>query len=514
MRVMQTRFHTILNGVTSMKAAIIGGGIGGLATACLLGKKGYRVQLFEKNEKVGGVCNQFQANGFTFDMGPSWYLMPDVWQNFFDLVGERVEDHLDLIKLSPSYRIFFKGAQKMDMFSDVERDLPTFERLEPGSGEKLKEYLRLSEHQYKIALGSFMYKNNDTVLDFLNKQTAVEGRKLEVFSKMSDYVEKFFHSDEVQKIMEYQLVFLGSSPYNTPALYNIMSHIDFSMGVYYPRGGIYEIARALERIARKNGVEIFTDAPAARILTGVRRARGVRLEDGREFGAELVIANANVQHVESKLLSAPHRSHSERYWKTRTLAPSAFILYLGIKGKVPSLTHHNLLFARDWKKNFAEIFDDAQWPTDPSLYVCAPSVSDSSVAPEGHENLFVLVPTAPGLSATEEELEKYVQKTLDTLEDSLGIENIRDRIVYRRLFWGKDFSERYNNYRGTALGLAHTMMQTAILRPNNVSRKLKNLFFVGANTNPGIGMPICLISAELAYKRIIGDKSSGHLHSL
>ncbi|HEX8552613.1 MAG TPA: phytoene desaturase family protein [Abditibacteriaceae bacterium] len=495
-------------------AAIIGGGIGGLATACLLAKKGHKVQLFEKNEKIGGVCNRFEAEGFSFDMGPSWYLMPDVWENFFNLVGERVEDHLDLVKLAPSYRIFFKGATTIDLFSDIEKDIPTIEQFEPGAGEKLKEYLRLSEYQYKIAIKSFMYKNNDTVFDFINKETAIEGRELEVFSKMNKYVEKFFSSDEVQKIMEYQLVFLGSSPYNTPALYNIMSHIDFSMGVYYPRGGIYEIAQALKNIAAKHGAEFFENAPVERILTGTKRARGVRLEDGREFRADMIVANASIQHVESKLLSKPHRDHSERYWNTRTLAPSAFIMYLGVRGKCPSLTHHNLLFSPNWKKGFAEIFDDPQWPTDPSLYVCAPSTSDPTVAPEGHENLFILVPVAPGLEATEEMLDRYEDFVLKTLENEMGVENLRERLVFKRRFTGRDFASRYNNFKGTALGLAHTVWQTAILRPNNVSKKLSNLYFVGANVNPGIGMPICLISAELAYKRIIGDKSSGHLSEL
>jgi phytoene desaturase len=497
------------------KSIVIGGGIGGLATACLLAKKGHAVQLFEKNEKVGGVANQFQAEGFTFDMGPSWYLMPDVWENFFSLLGERVEDHLDLIKLSPSYRIYFKGTgRQIDMYSDVERDLSTFEELEPGSGAKLKEYLELSKHQYEIAIAGFMYKNYDTVLDFINKETAIEGRKLEVFSKMSDYVEKFFKSDEVQKIMEYQLVFLGSSPYNTPALYNIMSHIDFAMGVYYPRGGIYAIVQALKNIGEKLGVEYFVNSPVERILTGVRRARGVRLKDGSEYSADMVIANANIQHVESKLLSPPHRSYSERYWNTRTLAPSAFILYLGLKDKVPGLAHHNLLFSKDWRQNFREIFDEPQWPTDPSMYVCAPSVTEDDVAPSGQENLFVLVPTAPGLSAADGQLEAYAQRVLGTLERELNIPDLRQRIVYQRIFWGQDFKARYNNFRGSALGLAHTIMQTAILRPNNVSKKLKNLYYVGANTNPGIGMPICLISAELAYKRIVGDKSAGHLQNL
>ena len=234
-------------------ALIIGGGIGGLATACLLAKKGYAVTLVEKNEEVGGVASQFQAEGFTFDMGPSWYLMPDVFQNFFDLLGEKVEDHLQLEKLSPSYRIYFKGRDEyVDLYSDLERDIPTFEKYEPGSGEVLREYLKLSGEQYKIALARFMYKNNDSVFDFLNKEVAEAGRKLSVFGNMHAYVEKFFKSDEVQKILEYQLVFLGSSPYNAPALYNIMNHIDFEFGVYYPQGGIHQIPQALRKSAKNS----------------------------------------------------------------------------------------------------------------------------------------------------------------------------------------------------------------------------------------------------------------------
>lgn len=497
------------------KVAIIGGGIGGLATACLLAKKGYRVQLFEKNAQLGGVCNSFEAEGFTFDMGPSWYLMPDVFENFFELLGEKVEDHLDLIKLSPSYRIYFKDTgQHYDFYSDLARDLPTIESLEAGAGAKLEEYLKLSEMQYKIALQSFMYKNYNTVFDFFTKEVATDGRRLEVFSKMNVYVEKFFKTDEVQKIMEYQLVFLGSSPYNTPALYNIMSHIDFNMGVYYPRGGVYQIVRALQRIGEKLGVEYFTNAPIERILTGRGRARGIRLESGAEYKADLVVSNANIQHTENKLLSRPHRSYSDRYWKTRTLAPSAFIIYLGLKDKVPGLGHHNLVFAKDWRSNFAEIFDRPCWPTDPSFYVCAPSVTDADVAPPGQENLFILVPTAPGLTATPQELEQYADKILATVEREMNIPNLKERICFKRIFSGQDFTERYNNYRGSALGLAHTIGQTAILRPNNKSKRLDNLFYVGANTNPGIGMPICLISAELAYKRIVGDKSASHLETL
>lgn len=497
------------------KAVIIGGGIGGLGTACLLAKKGYSVTLVEKNARLGGVCNTFQADGFTFDMGPSWYLMPDVFENFFRLIGERVSDHLDLLRLGPSYRIFFKDTDRsVDIHADLSRDLPTIEALEPGAAAKLQEYLKLSEYQYNIALQGFMYKNYDTIFDFLNLQTATQGRKLEVFSRMHTYVEKFFKTDEVQKIVEYSLVFLGSSPYNTPALYNIMSHIDFNMGVFYPRGGIYQIVRALHGIGEKAGAAYRTNAPVERIVTEKGKATGVQLASGETLPADLVISNANIHHTETKLLAPPDRTYTEKYWQTRTLAPSALILYLGIRGKEPHLAHHNLIFCRDWEQHFAEIFDRPQWPQDPSLYVCVPSATDATVAPEGHENLFVLVPVAPGLEVTETVKYAYVNAILATVEKEMKIPNLRGRIVYQRLFSGADFTREYNNLGGSALGLAHTIKQTAIFRPNNRSKRVKNLFYVGANTNPGIGMPICLISAELAYKRIIGDRSAGHLEEL
>lgn len=368
------------------KAIVIGSGIGGLGTAALLAKKGYEVTVLEKNERIGGVANRFEADGFSFDMGPSWYLMPDVFANFFELLGERVEDHLELVKLSPSYRIFFQGQNRhFDFYSDLERDLPTFEGLEPGIEPQLRKYLERSKFQYEVALGGFMYKNYDTVFDFLNKRVATEGRELEVFSRMSDYVAKYFKTDEVQKIMEYQLVFLGSSPYNTPALYNIMSHIDFNMGVWYPQGGIHEIPKALQRIGEKHGAKYLVNAPVERILTKRGpKVRGVRLQDGRVFEADIIVSNASIHHTETKLLPAPLRTHSERYWNSRTLAPSALILYLGVEGEIPTLTHHNLLFSPDWVTNFAEIFDHPRWPTDPSLYVCAPSKTDPNVAPRAN----------------------------------------------------------------------------------------------------------------------------------
>ncbi len=500
---------------------IIGSGFGGLGSACLLAKSGYSVTVIEKNEACGGRASVFSKQGYTFDMGPSWYLMPDVFQQFFRLMGERVEDHLDLKKLSPSYRIFFKDIEKngvsplvVNLTSNIEKDILLFEQLEPGSGQQLRNYLASAAYQYTIAKDRFMYKNYDSIFDFFNRDTLIEGRKLSVFQNMDRYVRRYFHSDEIQKIMQYTLVFLGSSPYNTPALYNIMSHIDFNMGVFYPMGGIYKIIDALVTIAKKHGVTFRTNAPVAKILIENKKAIGVELENGERILADIVISNADIHHTETKLLPHSAREHSDKYWKKRVLAPSAFIMYLGINGRVPELTHHNLVFSRDWKKNFSEIFDDPKWPTDPSMYVSAPSVTDPTVAPPDKENLCVLVPMAPGLDYSDADLESYSEQILTTLEREMKIPDLRKRIELKQFFCSKDFASRYNSHQGTALGLAHTLMQTALFRPNNISKKVDNLYYVGADTNPGIGMPVCLISAELVWKRLMNDKSSGPIKEL
>ena len=492
-------------------AIVIGGGIGGLAVAALLGRRGHSVTLVEKNAQLGGRANFFEADGFSFDMGPSWYLMPDVFEHFFALLGEQVTDHLELTRLDPSYRIVFRGTDlTVDMTSDLERDAATFEQLEAGSGAALREYVARSETQYGIAIENFMYRNRDGLLGFMNRKTAQQGRQLHVFENMHRYVSRWFSSDTVQKIMEYQLVFLGSSPYTTPALYNIMAHIDFNLGVFYPRGGIYSIVQALTAIGAQHGVQHRTEAPVAEILVEGKRAAGVRLDSGEELRADLVVSNADLHHTETVLLPPRAQSYPERYWSKRTLAPSAFILYLGLKGRLPDLTHHNLAFGQDWRRGFAQIFDEPAWPDDPSYYICAPSRTDPSTAPADHENVFVLVPVAPGLSMTPADIADYRRRTLDLVARDFDLPDLEERIVLERTYTSQDFTSDYHAFGGSALGLAHTMWQTAF-RPNNVSSKLPNLFYVGASTNPGIGMPICLISAELAYKRIIGDQSSGPL---
>lgn len=497
------------------KVIIIGAGIGGLGTAGLFAKEGYDVTVFEKNANLGGRANIFEANGFKFDMGPSWYLAPDLFEHFFELMGERIEDHLDLVRLSPSYRIFFReGSSQLDIHSSIDRDAATFEAIEPGAGDKLREYLRQSEYQYGVATQHFMYKNYDTIFDFLNKRVATEGQKLSVFSKMHTFVSRFFKSQKLRQVMEYTMVFLGTSPYEAPALYNLMSHMDFNQGVFYPQGGFYELIRALARIAEKNGATMHTNAPVAEIVVENGCARGVRLESGEVHEADIVISNADMWFTETKMLQPEDRTFSERYWKKRVMAPPAFIMYLGVSEKLPGIVHHNLLFSEDWRKNFDDIYKDPTLPLEPSLYVCAPSVTDASVAPAGKENLFVLVPIASGLEISDEQKDVYADRVLGLMESEMGLSGLREKIEYKRIYTVENFAADYNAFRGSALGLAHNLMQTAIFRPKNFSKKVKGLYYVGAGTNPGIGTQICLISAELAYKRVHGIMSAGPLENL
>ncbi|MER3431358.1 MAG: phytoene desaturase [Blastocatellia bacterium] len=499
----------------SKKVVVIGAGIGGLGVAGLFAKKGYNVKVLEKNQVPGGRASLFEANGFRFDMGPSWFLAPDLFEHFFSLMGESMTDHLDLVRLSPSYRIFFRNDhQPLDIHSDIERDSATFEQIEVGAGRRLRDYLAQAEYQYNVATSHFMYKNYDTVFDFFNRRVMTEGQKLSVFSKMHNFVSRFFKSRKLQQVMEYTMVFLGTSPYEAPALYNLMSHMDFNQGVFYPRGGFYALIEALTRIAEKNGAEIITNAPAAKILTENGRAAAVVTCGGEIYDADVVVSNADLWFTETRLLDSASRTYDQKYWKKRVMAPSAFIMYLGVSEKLPSLVHHNLFFSEDWRKNFAEIYKTPKLPVDPSLYVCAPSVTDSAVAPEGKENLFVLVPIASGLKLGDDQKQEYGEKIIDLIAKEANIPSLKQKVEYQRIYTVDDFAADYNAYKGSALGLAHTIWQTAIFRPSNKSKKVENLFYVGAGTNPGIGTQICLISAELVYKRVHNIKTASPLCEL
>lgn len=498
-----------------MRISMIGSGLGGLAAACLLAASGNEVTVFEKNEQLGGRASVLKIDGFTFDMGPSWYLMPEFFEHFFQLLGERSEDYYKLQRLEPSYRIFFNGHDApVDFYGDLDRDLATLEKLEPRCSETLRKYLDTARTQYEISTDRFIYKNYDSLKDFFTKEILKDGLKLHVFESMENYIQKQFKSPEVQKILQYTLVFLGSSPARTPALYSLMSHIDFHQGVFYPSGGIGEVSKALQTIAKKHGVTFHVNAPVHRILLQGNKACGVELASGETHLSNIVISNADIAFTEQRLLPEGLRDHSANYWNKRVLAPSALILYLGIDKKLPNLKHHNLLFCKNWKRTFDQIFEHPAWPDDPSLYICAPSVTDPSVAPAGKENLFILVPIASGLQDTPELRKTYTEKILKLIEQQMDLPDLRSHICVQQTFCVNDFVERYHSLGGSALGLAHTLWQTATFRPNNISKKVKGLYYVGANTNPGIGMPMVLASAELLYKRLYGIKQAHPLTKL
>jgi len=494
---------------------IIGGGIGGLALAGMLGKKGYRVTLLEKNESVGGRARIFRQDGFMFDMGPSWYMMPDVFEHFFSVLGEDINAYYKLAKLDPSYQITLKSDGKQYTFySDLEKNKQLFDSIEPGSGDILEKFLALTKRQYEIAKGEFMYKNYDTVFDFLNWRMMKEGSKLPLFKKQKTIIDKLFKSEILRRVLQYQTVLLGTAPGDTPGIYTLMNYVDLVLGEWYPDGGIRAIPGSLEAIARKHGVHIRTSVPVKNIVIENGVAQGVVLENGETLHADIVVSNADVAYTDLHLLPTPYQVKSKKYWDARVLAPSAFILYLGVRGKIKTMEHHNLLFTKNWDKGFDEIFKNPAWPQDPSMYVCMPSKTDQTVAPPDHENIFVLVPIASGLEYTDDFARQYADKIINEIATYYHIPDLAQRIVVRRHYSVKDFIVDYNAFKGTALGLAHTLSQTAIFRPNNVHPKVKNMFYVGAGTNPGIGMPICLISAELAYKRIEGIKDASPLKKI
>jgi phytoene desaturase len=488
-----------LSALSGASVVVVGGGFGGLSTACYLADAGADVTLLEKNDQLGGRASRLERDGFRFDMGPSWYLMPDVFERFFGHFDRTPADYYALTRLDPHYRIFFKDGDRVDMVPDRETNRETFEAYEPGAGEQFDEYLRKSERNYEIGMEHFVYEDRSRLRDFLDLDVAKNAWGLSLIGSMQDHVERYFSHPKLQQIMQYTLVFLGGSPNNTPALYNLMSHVDFNLGVYYPDGGLGGVVDGIVAMAEELGVDFHTGAEVTEIR-GRTGAFVVRTDD-EAFLADYVVSDADYAHTERELLPPEKRQYSDAYWESRTYAPSAFLLYLGVEGDVDPLAHHTLVLPTEWEDHFEQIFDDPAWPDDPAYYLCVPSETDDAVAPEGHSNLFVLVPVAPGLEDTPALRQRYRDLVLDDVAEHTGVD-LRDRIVVEESFCVSDFAARYNATKGTALGLAHTLRQTAIFRPPNASAAMEGLFFTGSFTQPGIGVPMCLISGQLTAERM------------
>jgi len=499
-----------MNGLSGTEVLVVGGGFGGLSSACYLADAGADVTVVEKNDGLGGRASVLERDGFRFDMGPSWYLMPDVFERFFANFDRTPTDYYGLEHLDPHYRIFFKDGDRVDITPNLERSKEVFESYEDGAGEALERYLAQSEENYEVGMEHFVYEDRATIGDFIDPDVAKQARGLTMLGSMQDHVEKYFDHPKLQQIMQYTLVFLGGSPNNTPALYNLMSHVDFNLGVWYPENGLGGVVDGMAELGRELGVEYVTGTPVEEIM-GRRGGFKVTTEGPETFFPDVVVSDADYAHTELELLDEGKRHYDAEYWDSRTYAPSAFLMYMGVEGDVEELAHHTLVLPTDWQGHFDEIFEDPAWPEDPAYYLCVPSETDDSVAPEGHSNLFVLVPIAPGLDDSDEMREQYREVVLDDIAANTGTD-LRDRMVVEETFTVSDFAERYNAYEGSALGLAHTLKQTALFRPSRRSESVDGLYYTGGYTTPGIGVPMCLISGELTADAVREDAGLEHAH--
>lgn len=494
-----------MDSLTGTSVVVIGGGFGGLSAACYLADAGAEVRILEKNEQLGGRASQLRADGFRFDMGPSWYLMPDVFERFFGHFDRVPGDYYALSHLDPHYRVFFKDGDRVDVTGDREEMRALFERYEAGAGETLDSYLETSRENYEVGMEHFVYEDRPRLRDFVDRDVFRHARGLSLLGSMQGHVERYFDHPKLQQILQYSLVFLGGSPSNTPALYNLMSHVDFNLGVHYPEGGIGSVVDGIVELATELGVAFHTDTAATAIL-GRKGGFRVKTDSGSAF-ADAVVSDADYAHTEQELLSPDKRQYDAGYWESRTYAPSAFILYLGVSGDVEELAHHTLVLPTDWNRHFEQIFDDPAWPDDPAYYVCAPSKTDTTVAPDGHSALFVLVPIAPGLDDAPDRRAAYRDHILDDIAANTGVD-LRGRIEYEKRFSVAEFADRYNSIEGTALGLAHTLRQTAPFRPSRRSSAVDGLYFTGSYTSPGIGVPMCLISGQHTADAVKADFQS------
>ncbi len=515
------------------RTVVIGGGLAGLATAALLAREGHRVHLFERNARLGGRAGTIEREGFRFDTGPSWYLMPRVFDHFFEMLGTSTEEQLDLRMLDPGYRVFGEPGptdRSITVPHGVERVIACFDAVEPGSGQRLRAYLRSATRASDLAERFFLYNpftrvsslGSAPVLRAAPRIVGLLGTSLERF------VSRRFSDPMLRQILGYPAVFLGTDPARAPAMYHLMSALDLDEGVRYPMGGFWGLVERVEALARDEGVRISTEAEVSAILTrrsdGRLSTSGVRWRDrdGSEHieHANVVVSGADLHHTETGLLPPEARSFPEHWWRDVESGPGAVILMLGIEGELPELEHHSLFFARDWRDNFEAIFGPAPRIPDPaSLYVCRPSATDPGVAPQGHENLFVLVPVpadtaigAGGPDGTGDPIvERIADAALQQIEQWARIPDLRSRVVVRHTIGPADFAADYSSWRGGMLGPSHVLRQSALFRAQNQSKRVDGLYYAGATTAPGVGVPMCLISAELVVKRIRGDHSPGPL---
>jgi len=488
------------------KAIVIGSGFAGLSAASFLAKAGWEVEVLEKHDQPGGRCRHFKTEGFSFDMGPSWYWMPDVFDRYFGCFGKKVSDYYELIRLEPSYRIYWEQNQ-MDVPSDYAALKKMFDQLEPGAGEQLDAFMAEAEYKYRVGVNKLVFKPGQSLFEFLDKELIAGLFRLDVFNNIKSHIGKFFKHPQLRQMMEFPVLFLGALPENTPALYSLMNYADVKLGTWFPRGGMYKIVEGMHKLAVEQGVTFHFNHNVSSIIVENGMAKTVVADNGKQFHADVVIGGADYHFMETKLLEKQYRSYSEGYWDKRVMAPGCLIYYVGINTKIPNLPHHSLFFDVPFDEHAAEIYTHPEWPRDPLFYLSATSVTDPTQAPEGSENLFFLIPVAAGLDGDDEiTRDRYFNILSERLKERTGVD-IRNHVVFNRSYAYADFVSDYNAFKGNAYGLANTLMQTAILKPSCKSKKVKNLYYTGQLTVPGPGVPPSLISGEVVAKLV--DKENG-----
>lgn len=482
------------------KAIVIGSGFAGISAASFLARDGWDVTVLEKHAVPGGRARKMEADGFVFDMGPSWYWMPDVFEHYFHSFGKQVSDYYELKRLDPSYRIYFEH-EIVDIPASYTALSKLFEKTEPGSAKQLDRFMEEAAYKYEVGMNKLVYKPGQSLTEFASFDFLKGLLRLDVFTSLKAHVQKHFKDSRLQRLMEFPVLFLGALPEKIPALYSLMNYADVKAGTWWPMGGMYKIVEAMHSLAAELGVKFEFNTNVEMIQTNHKRATGV-IAGGRHIQADVVISAADYHFTETKLLLPQNRSYSDAYWNKRVMAPSCLLYYIGLNKRVNSITHHSLFFDTDFKKHGKEIYTDPQWPSDPLFYVSATTATDPTGAPAGHENLFFLVPVAAGLQNDTEELrEKYFSKIIQRFEERTG-EQIMPHIVYKKSYAVSDFVHDYNAFKGNAYGLANTLLQTAVLKPGCKSKKVDNLYYTGQLTVPGPGVPPSLISGEVVAKLV------------
>lgn len=477
--------------------SIIGSGFSSLAAACYLAKAGHEVTVFEKNSTIGGRARQLKKEGFTFDIGPTWYWMPDVFERFFADFGKKPTDYYELLKLAPAYQVYFGVNEFVTIADNLDEIVATFESIEPGSGKHLRDFMALAKSNYDIAIKDLVYNPGVSPLELVTWKTA---KKIDqFFSTVRKDVRKRFKNQKLIQVLEFPVLFLGAKPSDTPSFYNFMNYADFGLGTWHPKNGMYSVVLAMEKLAVELGVTIKTNSNIERIITKDQKAIGLQI-NGVDTFADVILSGADYHHSET-LLDKKDRMYSDQYWESKTFAPSSLLFYVGFDKKIENVSHHTLFFDVDFEAHAASIYDHPEWPKDPLFYASFPSKTDENVAPEGKEAGIFLIPLAPGIEDTEAIRNTYFEKIISRFE-SLTQQNLKNSIIFKESFCVNDFIKEYNSYKGNAYGMANTLFQTAFLRPKLKSKKVENLYFTGQLTVPGPGVPPALISGKLVAELI------------